>query len=98
MILIMMNIQLEKERKTLNCQEDRILMGYFRELLEIDYFISSDSDSSSNYLRVKIFSEGKLVMTYRTFLPFLAIRNCRGARPDTVAEEIYGDAELIGSF
>ena len=72
-------------------------MGYFRELPEIDYqSFLSDSDSSSNYLRVKnLFRRCKLRDDLQNvFTIFNKYEIVEGARPDTVAEEIYGDAEL----
>ena len=72
-------------------------MGYFRELPELDYqSFLSDSDSSSNYLRVKnLFRRCKLRDDLQNvFTLFNKYEIVEGARPDTVAEEIYGDAEL----
>ena len=72
-------------------------MGYFRELPELDYqSFLSDSDSSSNYLRVKnLFRRCKLRDDLQNvFTIFNKYEIVEGARPDTVAEEIYGDAEL----
>ena len=72
-------------------------MGYFRELPELDYqSFLSDSDSSSNYLRVKnLFRRCKLRDDLQNvFTIFNKYEIVEGARPDTVAEEIYGSAEL----
>ena len=72
-------------------------MGYFRELPELDYqSFLSDSNSSSNYLRVKnLFRRCKLRDDLQsTFTLFNKYEIVEGARPDTVAEELYGDAEL----
>ena len=72
-------------------------MGYFRELPELDYqSFLSDSDSSSNYLRVKnLFRRCKLRDDLQSvFTVFNKYEIVEGARPDTVAEELYGDAEL----
>ena len=72
-------------------------MGYFRELPELDYqSFLSDSDSSSNYLRVKnLFRRCKLRDDLQSvFTLFNKYEIVEGARPDTVAEELYGDAEL----
>ena len=72
-------------------------MGYFRELPELDYqSFLSDSDSSSNYLRVKnLFRRCKLRDDLQSvFTIFNKYEIVEGARPDTVAEELYGDAEL----
>ena len=72
-------------------------MGYFRELPELDYqSFLSDSNSSSNYLRVKnLFRRCKLRDDLQSvFTVFNKYEIVEGARPDTVAEELYGDAEL----
>jgi len=72
-------------------------MGYFRELPELDYqSFLSDSNSSSNYLRVKnLFRRCKLRDDLQNvFTLFNKYEIVEGARPDTVAEELYGDAEL----
>ena len=72
-------------------------MGYFRELPELDYqSFLSDSNSSSNYLRVKnLFRRCKLRDDLQSvFTLFNKYEIVEGARPDTVAEELYGDAEL----
>ena len=72
-------------------------MGYFRELPEIDYqSFLSDSNSSQNYLRVKnLFRRNKLRDDLQNvFTVFEKYEIVDGARPDTVAEEFYGDSEL----
>ena len=72
-------------------------MGYFRELPQLDYqSFLSDSNSSSNYLRVKnLFRRCKLRDDLQSvFTLFNKYEIVEGARPDTVAEELYGDAEL----
>jgi len=72
-------------------------MGYFRELPELDYqSFLSDSNSSQNYLRVKnLFRRNKLRDDLQnTFTIFDKYEIVEGARPDTVAEEFYGSAEL----
>jgi hypothetical protein len=72
-------------------------MGYFRELPELDYqSFLSDSNSSQNYLRVKnLFRRNKLRDDLQnTFTLFNKYEIVEGARPDTVAEEFYGSAEL----
>ena len=72
-------------------------MGYFRELPNLDYqsFLSS-SNSSQNYIRVKnLFRRCKLrddLQNVFTLFNKYEIRD--GARPDTVAEELFGSAEL----
>ena len=72
-------------------------MGYFRELPEVEYqsFVS-DSNSSQNYLRVKnLFRRNKLRDDLQNvFTLFNKYEIVEGARPDTVAEELYGSAEL----
>jgi len=72
-------------------------MGYFRELPNIEYqsFLSG-SNSSQNYLLVKnLFRRNKLRDDLQNvFTLFEKYEIVEGARPDTVAEEFYGDAEL----
>ena len=72
-------------------------MGYFRELPDIEYqnFLS-DSISSQSYLEVKnLFRRNKIRDDLQdVFTLFDKYQIKEGARPDTVAEEIYGDAEL----
>ena len=72
-------------------------MGYFRELPELDYqSFLSDSNSSSRYLRVKnLFRRTKIRDDLQNvFTLFNKYQIKEGARPDTVAEEFYGSAEL----
>ena len=72
-------------------------MGYFRELPELDYqSFLSDSNSSSKYLRVKnLFRRTKIRDDLQNvFTLFNKYEIREGARPDTVAEEFYGSAEL----
>ena len=72
-------------------------MGYFRELPEVDYqSFLSNSNSSQNYLRVKnLFRRNKLRDDLQNiFTIFNKYEIVEGARPDTVAEEIYGNSEL----
>lgn len=72
-------------------------MGYFRELPDVDYqSFLSDSISSQSYLRVKnLFRRNKLRDDLKgVFTVFNKYEIVEGARPDTVAEEYYGDAEL----
>jgi len=72
-------------------------MGYFRELPELDYqSFLSDSNSSSRYLRVKnLFRRTKIRDDLQNvFTLFNKYQIVEGARPDTVAEEFYGSAEL----
>ena len=72
-------------------------MGYFRELPNLDYqsFLPS-SNSSQNYIRVKnLFRRCKLrddLQNVFTLFNKYEIRD--GARPDTVAEDLFGSAEL----
>ena len=72
-------------------------MGSFRELPDIEYqnFLS-DSISSQSFLRVKnLFRRNKLRDDLQNnFTLFNKYEIMDGARPDTVAEEIYGDSEL----
>ena len=72
-------------------------MGYFRELPNVEYqdFLS-DSISSQSYLTVKnLFRRNKLRDDLQNvFTIFDKYEIVEGARPDTVAEEYYGDAEL----
>jgi len=72
-------------------------MGYFRELPNVAYqSFLSDSLSSQSYLVVKnLFRRNKLRDDLQSiFTIFNKYEIVEGARPDTVAEEIYGDAEL----
>ena len=71
-------------------------MGYFRELPNIEYqSFLSDSTSSKTIWKSKIYSEEtNFVMTYKCVSLFEKYEIVEGARPDTVAEEFYGDAEL----
>ena len=72
-------------------------MGYFRELPELYYqSFLSDSNSSQNYLLVKnLFRRCKLRDDLQNvFTVFDKYEIVEGARPDTVAEEFYGSAEL----
>ena len=72
-------------------------MSYFRELPDVDYqSFLSDSISSKDYLRVKyLFRRNKLRDDLQNvFTIFNKYEVKEGARPDTVAEEVYGDAEL----
>ena len=72
-------------------------MGYFRELPELEYqSFLSDAISSKEYLTVKnLFRRNKLRDDLQNvFTIFDKYEIVEGARPDTVAEEFYGDAEL----
>lgn len=72
-------------------------MGYFRELPDLQYqSFLSNSNSSQNYLTVKnLFRRCKLRDDLQNvFTIFNKYQIQEGARPDTVAEEIYGSAEL----
>lgn len=72
-------------------------MGYFRELPDLDYqSFLSDSISSQSYLRVKnLFRRNKLRDDLKNvFTIFNKYEIPDGSRPDLVAEEFYGDAEL----
>ena len=72
-------------------------MGYFRELPNVEYqdFLS-DSISSQSYLTVKnLFRRNKLRDDLQNvFTIFDKYEIVEGARPDTVAEEYYGDSDL----
>ncbi len=72
-------------------------MGYFRELPNVEYqnFLSS-SISSQSYLTVKnLFRRNKLRDDLQSsFTVFDKYEIVQGARPDTVAEEYYGDQQL----
>jgi hypothetical protein len=72
-------------------------MGYFRELPDVDYqSFLSDSLSSQSYLRVKnLFRRNKLRDDLSgVFTLFNKYEILEGSRPELVAEEFYGDAEL----
>ena len=72
-------------------------MGYFRELPNVEYqSFLSDSLSSQSYLTVKnLFRRNKLRDDLQNvFTIFDKYEIVEGARPDTVAEEYYGDDEL----
>ena len=72
-------------------------MSYFRELPELEYqSFLSDAISSKEYLTVKnLFRRNKLRDDLQNiFTLFDKYEVVEGARPDTVAEEFYGDAEL----
>ena len=72
-------------------------MGYFRELPDLEYqSFLSDSISSQSYVKVKnLFRRNKLRDDLQNvFTIFNKYEIMEGARPDTVAEEIYGDDQL----
>ena len=72
-------------------------MGYFRELPNLEYqSFLSDSISSKSYVTVKnLFRRNKLRDDLQNnFTIFDKYEIMEGARPDTVAEEFYGDSEL----
>ena len=72
-------------------------MGYFRELPDVEYqSFLSDAISSKEYLKVKnLFRRNKLRDDLQNvFTIFNKYEIVEGARPDTVAEEFYGSAEL----
>ena len=72
-------------------------MGYFRELPDVEYqSFLSDAISSKEYITVKnLFRRNKLRDDLQNvFTIFNKYEIVDGARPDTVAEEFYGDAEL----
>ena len=72
-------------------------MGFFRELPNIEYLsVLSDRDSSLDYIKVKnLFRRVKVrddLKKYFTVFDRITIKD--GARPDQVADTIYGNAEL----
>ena len=72
-------------------------MGYFRELPDVAYqSFLSDAISSKDYLLVKnLFRRNKLRDDLQNvFTLFNKYEIVEGARPDVVAEEFYGSAEL----
>jgi len=72
-------------------------MGYFRELPNVDYqSFLSDSLSSQSYITVKnLFRRNKLRDDLsNVFTLFNKYEIPEGSRPDLVAEEFYGNAEL----
>lgn len=72
-------------------------MGYFRELPDVEYqSFLSDAISSKDYLLVKnLFRRNKLRDDLQNvFTLFNKYQIPEGARPDVVAEEFYGSAEL----
>ena len=72
-------------------------MGYFRELPDLQYqSFLSDSLSSQSYLTVKnLFRRNKLRDDLSgVFTVFNKYEIPEGSRPELVAEEFYGDAEL----
>ena len=72
-------------------------MGYFRELPDLAYqSFLSDSNSSQNYLIVKNFFRRCRFRDdlQNVFTIFDKYEIPEGSRPDTVAEEFYGDSQL----
>lgn len=72
-------------------------MGYFRELPNVEYqSFLSDAISSQDYLKVKnLFRRNKVRNDLQNvFTLFNKYEIVEGARPDTVAEEFYGKADL----
>jgi hypothetical protein len=72
-------------------------MGYFRELPDVEYqSFLSDAISSKDYLTVKnLFRRNKLRDDLQNvFTLFNKYEIVEGARPDIVAEEFYGNADL----
>ena len=72
-------------------------MAYFREIPDVAYqnFLSN-SPSSQSYLRVKnLFRRNKLRDDLQNvFTVFDKYEIMEGARPDTIAEDLYGSSEL----
>ena len=72
-------------------------MGYFRELPDVEYqSFLSDAISSKDYLTVKnLFRRNKLRDDLQNvFTLFNKYEIVEGARPDIVAEEFFGNADL----
>ena len=72
-------------------------MGYFRELPNVEYqSFLSDAISSQDYLKVKnLFRRNKVRDDLQNvFTLFNKYEIVEGARPDTVAEDFYGKADL----
>ena len=72
-------------------------MSYFRELPDVEYqSFLSDAISSQDYLKVKnLFRRNKLRDDLQNvFTLFNKYEIVEGARPDTVAEDFYGKADL----
>ena len=72
-------------------------MGYFRELPNLEYQSPlSDRISSSSYIRAKnLFRRMKVRDDLQNiFTLFNKYEIIQGARPDTVAEELYGKSSL----
>ena len=72
-------------------------MGYFRELPNIEYLsVLSDRDSSLDYIKVKnLFRRVKVrddLKKYFTIFDRVTVKD--GARPDQIADIVYGNAEL----
>ena len=75
----------------------RILMGFFRELPNIEYLSPlADRNSSLDYIKVKnLFRRVKIrddLKKYFTIFDKITIRD--GFRPDQVAEQVYGQSDL----
>ena len=68
-------------------------MGYFRELPDLEYqvFDKSLKNSSSDYVRVKNFFRRVKLRNdlYNVATIFVKYQISEGARPETVAEELY---------
>ena len=72
-------------------------MGFFRELPNIEYLsVLSDRDSSLDYIKVKnLFRRVKVrddLKKYFTVFDRVTVKD--GARPDQIADIVYGNAEL----
>ena len=72
-------------------------MGFFRELPNIEYLsVLSDRDSSLDYIKVKnLFRRVKVrddLKKYFTIFDRITVKD--GARPDQIADIVYGNAEL----
>lgn len=73
-------------------------MGYFRELPDLEYqvFDKNLKNSSSDYVRVKNFFRRVKLRNdlYNVATIFIKYQIKEGSRPETVAEELYGNPEL----
>ena len=85
------------QRINAGTRRNGLLMSYFRELPNVEYqSFLSDAISSKEYLTVKnLFRRNKLRDDLQNvFTIFNKYEILEGARPDTVAEDFYGSADL----
>ena len=72
-------------------------MSYFREILDIEYpSFLNDKNSSLTMLGKEFISQSKIEMIYKMYSLFNNFIVKDGARPDSVAEEVYGIQTMIG--